>query len=248
MKKQIDIEADGKMSLVLPNEKHTYKPQDAEKVLQQIGMAGFIPPYVRWADPANETYLLEFPPTYHIITSGTGKKYRIPVPWQVYICKPPNWLQFFVRPAQLKSLDDPVYYGHMSNVYRDCSPCSGASMGRGVNPKEPLQRCTAMITYLWSTTFNGGCYLAEGSYKNYHSFPEEKRSNLFPKELQKKWGNNMWPMNHSSDRMWDMMEKYTAHDLLSWEWTEVPLKLPTLLERVPGKVSRLKKLEQLLMK
>lgn len=194
-------------------------------------MAKALPPFVRYADEESHLYILEFPPQVKGINIRTQYdwEYRggeakglermlVPLPWQVYICKPVvNRVQFFTRVARLRSINDVLNFPHISNIYRDCTPCGGVGLSRAGVPD--LEHCIGMINYIWSSSFQGGFYLGGGN-RGYHELAGEKRDSLLPKTMTDHLGGSkMYYDGTGSMRYYKWVERLKPADLLKWEWT-----------------------------
>lgn len=173
------------------------------------------PVSLRWHDPIRQIYVLEYPPGHRLIhrsySPGHGP-FRIPMPWQVYICSlQPRDVKFFVRTEQLTSMDDMLNHQFMSNIYRTGTPCQGA---QGDMRDDPIDSCRSMIDAIWMTTFNGGCYITEDGKHHPRGFNDPGGS-LQPKEIiDAGFNDHFW----SSSNIHEWLEERSIEEMLNWHW------------------------------
>lgn len=201
------------------------KEGETDAALDIFSIKEMIPPSVRWMDPLSGTYVFEYPPQERMIyTSGMLEPeqttYRIPLPWQIYICtlnKQKRDVKFFTRTSQLTSLDDVINHQFMPNIYRSGTPCDGAvgtSAALG-----PIDRCRQMIDGIWMTSFNGGCYVSSHTQiiTNEKAAYKDPGGSLQPKEvIDAGFDKAFW----SSRDIFPWLEEKSIEDLLTWEWKE----------------------------
>lgn len=197
-----------------------------------------LPDFVRYVDENTGTFIIELPPRVRqiLIRSDVDYDYykpkhqrdqttfQIPVPWQVYICRPrANHVQFFTRTAPLTSLSDTINYPHISNIYRDGQPCGGIPLSQQV-ATDDLERAVAHINYVWDSSFQGGFYLSAEGDRYGHHLEDGKKGNLLPKTMIKAMGGEspFYYGDHGggSLKYYEWVEQLTTDDLLHWEWTE----------------------------
>lgn len=178
-----------------------------------------IPVSLRWYDSIREIYVFEYPPSHRLIHKAmNGKPYRIPVPWQVYICSTnPRNVRMYMRTEQLTSLDDTLYHQFMSNIYRSGTPCQGPQ-GK-IYKDDPLSTCRAMIDAIWMTTFNGGCYISsEGNNINGAAYKDETGP-LMPEELIKaRYDADFWAYANHKPNFHKWMEERSIEEILEWTY------------------------------
>lgn len=185
-------------------------------LLEELVPNRMIPVSLRWHDPVREIYVLEYPPGHRLIYrdyhEDDGGPFRIPMPWQVYICSiQPRDVKFFVRTEQLTSLDDMLHHQFMSNIYRSGTPCQGA---QGELREDPIDTCRSMIDAIWMTTFNGGCYISSDGAPHAKAYKDPGGS-LQPQEIvDAGFNDHFW----ASSKIHEWLEERSIDEMLSWQW------------------------------
>jgi hypothetical protein len=184
-----------------------------------------LPDYIRYANKKEGIYIVEFGPNTRLISSAGGP-IRFPMPWQVYVCRPrANSMKFFVRTEPLSSINDTLYFPHISNMYRNCEPCGGIPLrGRvGGDGSDDVERAVSHINYFWTTGFNGGFYTSTDG--KYHGHPPawDPGGNLMPQDMVDKLGDQFWYADGFSGVKRDhpffgWIENLKPEELLKWKW------------------------------
>lgn len=195
------------------------KEVKTSELLQSFQPPEMIPVSLRWYDPIREIYVFEYPPGHRIIHRDMrGDPFRIPVPWQVYICSTnPRNVRMYMRTEQLTSLDDILCHQFMSNIYRSGTPCQGPQ-GK-VYKDDPLATCRAMIDAIWMTTFNGGCYISSEGNNMYGAAYKNETGALMPKEIVKAgYDAHFWAYARNEPSFHSWMEERSIEEVLSWTY------------------------------
>lgn len=176
---------------------------------------GFIPPQLRYYDPATNISVLEFPPRYMTI-EGTKREvtpswYVIPTPWLVFVGTRDN-LYIFARPSPLHSLDDDVYHAsYLSNIHADATMC-------GIIPTlkrpgmGPVAAAMDRVGAFWLSPFNGGVYYTKSNHR--HLIVPEAAVHFTHRTVS----DYIWPTNWIQYLEW--LETQTPAGLCGWAWVK----------------------------
>lgn len=217
------------------------KTSPTQDLLAGLVPTEMLPVSVRWIDQINQIYVLEYPPQTKIITLQSiregptlNREYAIPIPWQIYICQISGFnmrLHMFMRTQQLTSLDDTLNHHHMTNIYRDGSPC--APLGDiTYESSGGIELCREMIDMLWMSAFNGGNYMYHSEKGIAHKAFGKEEGFLMPDEVAAAgFHRNFWIPEY-----YQWLEQQSIEDVLQWNWKNTG-SLRTLIDHLTTRKS-----------